>query len=77
MKDIDKNRIRVNLIKSGLRDLKEKTEEISKDEKEIERTDAVVNITEKILEFNNQNQKAQGLKILTPNQMLSRFLQPN
>ena len=32
-----------------------------------------MDIVERILEFNRQNQKGQGLKILTPNQMLSRL----
>ena len=33
----------------------------------------MVNIVENILEFNRQNQKGQGFKILTPEQMLSRL----
>ena len=33
----------------------------------------MVNIVKKILDFNNQNQKEQGLKILTLVQMLSRL----
>ena len=32
-----------------------------------------MNIVEKILPFNRQNQEGQGLKILTPDQMLSRL----
>ena len=42
-------------------------------EKEIERSDAIVDIVEKILRYNNQNQnqEQQWLKILTPNQILS------
>ena len=32
-----------------------------------------MNIAEKILEFNRQNQEGQGLKILSPDQMLSRL----
>ena len=32
-----------------------------------------MDITEKILDFNNQNQEGPGLKILTPDQMLSRL----
>ena len=32
-----------------------------------------MNIVEKILQFNRQNQEGQGLKILTPDQMLSRL----
>ena len=44
-----------------------------KDETEIEKTYEIVDIAEKILDFNNQNQEGQGLKILTPDQMLSRL----
>ena len=33
----------------------------------------ILDIVEKILEFNKQNQEGEGLKILTPNQMLSRL----
>ena len=44
-----------------------------KDEIEIEKTYEIVDIAEKILDFNNQNQEGQGLKILTPYQMLSRL----
>ena len=31
-----------------------------------------MSLVEEALDFNNQNQEGQGLKILTPNQMLSR-----
>ena len=41
--------------------------------KKIEKPDETVNLVEKILEFNNQNQEVQELKILTPDQMLSRL----
>ena len=43
------------------------------DEKEIEKPDEIVDIVENILESNKQNQEGQGLKILTPYQMLSRL----
>ena len=43
------------------------------DEKEIEKPNEIVDIVEKILELNNQNQQGQGLKILTPDQMLIRL----
>ena len=33
----------------------------------------MVDIVEKILHFNRQNQEGQGLKILTPDQMLSKL----
>ena len=45
-------------------------------EVEIENEDPelIVKIVEKILKFNKQNQqKGQGIKILTPNQMLNRL----
>ena len=46
---------------------------MSDDEKEIEKPNEIVDIVEKILELNNQNQQDQGLKILTPDQMISRL----
>ena len=46
---------------------------MSDDEKEIEKPNEIVDIVEKILELNNQNQQGQGLKIITPDQMLSRL----
>ena len=46
---------------------------MSEDEIKIEKPYEIVDIVEKILEFNKQNQEGQGLKILTPNQMLSRL----
>ena len=64
----------VNLINSGLKDLKEEIKKISKEEKEIEDPKSIVNIVEKIRKFNKQNQQeGQGIKILTPNQMLNRL----
>ena len=41
-------------------------------EKQIENTDEIVNLLENILEINRQ-QQGQGLKILTPSQMLRRL----
>ena len=61
----------VNVIKSGLIDLKNKIKEMSEDEKKIEKPDKILKIVKEILEFNKQ--KGQGLKILTPNQMFSRL----
>ena len=45
---------------------------MSDKENEIENPNEIVDIVEKILEFNRQ-QQGQGLKILTPNQMLNRL----
>ena len=63
----------VNLINSGLKDFKEEIKKMSKEEIENEKPDEIVNIVEKILKFNEQNQQEEGIKILTPNQMLNRL----
>ena len=41
--------------------------------KKIEQPDEILKIVKDILDFNKQNQIGKGLKILTPNQMLSRL----
>ena len=46
---------------------------MSEEEKKIEKPNEIVNIDEEILKFNKQIQSGGGLKILTPNQMLSRL----
>ena len=71
--DKKKNNNLVNVIKSGLSDLKNKIENMGKEKKEIEKPNRIVDIAEKILEFNDQTQRGQGLKILTPSQMISRL----
>ena len=43
------------------------------EERKIEEPDKIVEIVEDILRFNKQKQERQGIKIVTPNQMLSRF----
>ena len=68
-----KNNKLVNIIKSGLSDFKNEIEDMSEEEKENEKPSQIIDIVEKILEFNKQNQPGQGLKILTPDQMLSRL----
>ena len=66
-----KNNELVSMIKSGLSDLKNEIERMSEDETKIEKPYEIVDIVEKILEFNRKNQEGQGLKMLKPNQMLS------
>ena len=61
------------MINSGLQDLKEEIEEMSEEERKIEKPDRTVKIIEDILKFNKQNQEGKGLKSLTPNQTLSRL----
>ena len=63
-KNTDKKNKLVNVMKSGLRDLRKDIEEMSDDVKEIEKPDETADIFEKILEFNEQNQRGQGLKLL-------------
>ena len=64
----------MNLINSVLKDLKEETKKMSEAEIENDDPESIVDMVEKILKFNKQNQqKEQSLKILTPNQMLSRL----
>ena len=70
--NFEKNKIQVNLINSGLRDLKKETEDMNEQEKEIKNSYEIVDLVENIIEFNRQ-QQGRGLKILTPNQMLSRL----
>ena len=73
IKNKNKNNKLVNIIKSGLIGLKHKIKEMSEDEKEIEQSDKILKIVQEILEFNKQYQSGKGLRILTPNQMLSRL----
>ena len=46
---------------------------MSEDEKEIDKTGEIIDIVKEILEFNKQKQQGLGLKILIPDQMLSRL----
>ena len=68
-----KNNDLINVIKSELSGLKNEIEERSEDENQIKQADKIVDIAERILEFNRQNQEGQGQKILTSSQMLSRL----
>ena len=61
------------MVRSWLRDSKEQIEKNRWRWKKIEKPNETVNIVEKILEFNNQNQSGEALKILTSDQMLSRL----
>ena len=63
----------VNVINSGLKDLKEEIKEMSEEQKKVEKPDKIVKLVEEILRFNKQKQEGQGIKILTPSQILSRL----
>ena len=56
-----------------LKDFKEEINKMSEQERKIEKPDKIVKIVKEILKFNKQKQEGQGIKILTPNQMLSRL----
>ena len=71
--DRKKNNNLVVMIKSGLSDLKKEIENMSEEEKEIEKPNEIMDIVEKVIEFNDQTQRLQELKILTPDQILSRL----
>ena len=74
LNDKEKNSNLVDMFNSALKDLKEDIKNMSEAEKEIEKPDEIVRVVEMILEFNKiKQQKGQGIKILTPNQMLSRL----
>ena len=68
------NQVRVDSIKKVLSKLKRIIEYEPKDYAfKIEENEKIIDVVEKILEFNQLNQSGQGLKILTPNQMLSKL----
>ena len=52
--------------------MKNEIEDMTEDEIKTEKPNEIVDIVDKILEFNEQ-QEGKGLKILTPSQMLSRL----
>ena len=72
-KDIEKNNKLVVSIIGVLKDLKEEINKMSEQEIKIEKPDKIVEIVKDILKFNKQKQEGQGIKILTPNQTLSRL----
>ena len=72
-KDKKRNNELVELIRVRWSNLQEEIEQMSEDEKETEKTDKTLEILEEILIFNRKKQSGGRLKILTPNQMLSRL----
>ena len=72
-KSLEKNKAKVNLIENSLVNLMVVLKDTPKsDANKIAGNNKVVDIVERILYFNNKNKKRQGIKILTPNQMLNR-----
>ena len=73
-KDAKENSELLEEIKNRLSNLKDETKKMSEDEKEIEQPDKILKIVKEILDFNQEIQKrGLGLKILAPDQMLSRL----
>ena len=72
-KDKKKNNELVKEIKNRWSDLEDEIEKMPEDEKKIEQPDKILKIVKEIIDFKKQNQIGKGLKILTPNQMLSRL----
>ena len=70
----DRNEDQVYSIKEVLNGIKEAIKNVPEDRKYMtEENEKIINIVEHILCFNQLEQQGQGLKILTPNQMLSRL----
>ena len=69
-----RNDNRVYLIKLVLDKIKKVIENVPKNKTfKTEENEKIINIAERILYLNQLDQSGQGLKILTPNQMLSRL----
>ena len=75
IKDARKNSEFVEEVKNRWSNLKDKIEEMSKKEIKNEKPNEILEIISEIIDFNKdlQKQRGSGLKILTPNQMLSRL----
>ena len=71
--DTEKNSKLVNIFNSGLEGLEKEIKEMSKKEIEIEKPYNIVKVVKKIPDINKYSQEGKGIKILTPNQMLSRL----
>ena len=71
IKDQKKNNDFVEEIKNRWSKLKDEIKKMS--EKNNKQPDKILEIVEDIFDFNKQNEEGKGLKILTPNQMLSRL----
>ena len=69
-----RNENRVHLIKMVLDKVKKVIENVPENKTfKIEENEKIINIVERILYFNQLDQSGQELKILTPNQMLTRL----
>ena len=71
--DKEKNNNLMNIFNSGLKDLENEIKNMSKRERKTKKPNNIVTVVKKILDFSEHAQKGQGIKILTPQQMLSRL----
>ena len=68
------NKDQVYLIEKTLTNIKNIVKNVPKDNPlKTEENEKIIDIVERIFELNSENQFGLGLKILTPNQMLSRL----
>ena len=71
----EKNKDQVKSINKILTEIKNIIKNVPNDDLfKTEENEKIVDTVERILELNSKNQLALGLKILTPNQILIRFL---
>ena len=74
MTEVTRNEDWVYLIKKVLNRKKKIIKKVPENRKfKIEENEKIINFVERIVYFNQPEQKGKGLKILTPNQMLSRL----
>ena len=75
--EVERNEGEVYVINKMLNKMKKKKKTIKKLSEDrkfmIEENEKIINITERILYFNQLNQSGQGFKILMPNQIFSRL----
>ena len=69
----EKNKNMVELINNKLTKLKYIVRKLPENDNRVEENKKIIDIVEKILELNKEKHSGEGLKILTPNQMLSRL----
>ena len=70
--DVNKNE--VYLINKSLAKIKKVVRKVPENKRfKTEENEKIIDIVERILEINSENQLGLGLKVLTPNQMLSRL----
>ena len=73
-KESERNEDQVYSVKLALDKMKKIIKNVSENRKfMIEENEKIIDIVERILYFNGLDQSGKGLKILTPNQMLSRL----